>query len=55
MSFGHMTSRDKLESIATNLWWTWTPDARSLFRRLNPEVYRASDDNPRAALATAKD
>jgi len=48
-----MTTRDKLESIAINLWWTWDPEAQSLFRRLNPEVYRASDDNPQAALATA--
>jgi Amt family ammonium transporter len=48
-----MTSRDKLESIAINLWWSWTPEAQSLFRRLNPEVYRATDNNPRAALATA--
>jgi starch phosphorylase/maltose phosphorylase len=48
-----MTPRDKLESIAINLWWSWTPEAQSLFRRLNPEVYRASDNNPQAALATA--
>jgi starch phosphorylase/maltose phosphorylase len=48
-----MTTRDKLESIAINLWWTWDPEAQSLFRRLNPEVYRASDNNPQAALATA--
>jgi len=48
-----MTTRDKLESIAINLWWTWDPEAQSLFRRLNPEVYRASNNNPRAALATA--
>ncbi|MFB6272792.1 MAG: alpha-glucan family phosphorylase [Salinibacter sp.] len=53
MSLDEMTARDKLESIALNLWWTWTPEAQSLFRRLNPEVYRASDNNPRAALATA--
>ena len=50
-----MTPRDKLESIAINLWWSWDPEARALFRRLNPEVYRASDNNPQAALATAKE
>ena len=55
MSSDGMTTRDKLESIATNLWWSWTPEARTLFRRLNPEVYRASDNNPRAALATARE
>jgi len=46
-----MTTRDKLETLATNLWWTWSPEARSLFRRLNPEAYQASNNNPRAPLA----
>jgi len=50
-----MTARDKLESIAINLWWSWDPEAQALFRRLNPEVYRASDNNPRAALATVEE
>jgi len=50
-----MTPRDKLESIAINLWWSWDPEARSLFRRLNPEVFRAANNNPQAALATAKE
>lgn len=49
-----MTCRDKLESLAINLWWSWDPEARALFHRLNPEVYRASGNNPQAALATAK-
>lgn len=48
-----MTPRDKLESIAINLWWSWDPEAQSVFRRLNPEVFRASGNNPQAALATA--
>lgn len=50
-----MTSRDKLESISINLWWSWDPKARSVFRRLNPEVFRASGNNPQAVLATADD
>jgi starch phosphorylase/maltose phosphorylase len=44
-----MTTRDKLQSIAINLWWSWSPEARSLFRRLNPEVFRTSGNNPQAA------
>ncbi len=48
-----MTTRDKLESLAINLWWSWSPTARSLFRRLNPEAYRSAGNNPRAALAAA--
>jgi starch phosphorylase/maltose phosphorylase len=55
MSPNGLTPRDKLESIAINLWWTWDPEARALFRRLNPEFFRAADNNPQAALATAKD
>lgn len=50
-----MTTRDKLQSIAINLWWSWSPDARSLFRRLNPEVFRTSGNNPQAALALAQE
>jgi len=50
-----MTTRDKLETLATNLWWTWSPDARALFRRLNPGAYQSADNNPRAALAAAHD
>jgi len=50
-----MTTRDKLQSIAINLWWSWSPEARSLFRRLNPEVFRTSGNNPQAALSLAKD
>jgi starch phosphorylase/maltose phosphorylase len=50
-----MTTRDKLQSIAINLWWSWNPDARALFRRLNPEVFQASGNNPQAALTLAKD
>ena len=50
-----MTTRDKLQSIAINLWWSWTPDARDLFRRLNPEVFQASGNNPQAALTLAED
>jgi len=50
-----MTTRDKLQSIAVNLWWTWSPDARALFRRLNPEVFRTSGNNPQAALTLARE
>ncbi|MFB6230217.1 MAG: alpha-glucan family phosphorylase [Salinibacter sp.] len=55
MSSNGLTTRDKLESLGINLWWSWNPEARSLFRRLNPTVYRASGNNPRAALAMADD
>jgi starch phosphorylase/maltose phosphorylase len=50
-----MTTRDKLQSIAINLWWSWSPEARSLFRRLNPEVFRTSGNSPQAALTLARE
>lgn len=48
-----MTTRDKLEAIAANLWWSWNPEALELFAQLNPEAFRASRHNPLAALRTA--
>jgi starch phosphorylase len=35
-----------LETLASNLWWSWNPDAVGLFRRVNPELWRESGYNP---------
>jgi starch phosphorylase/maltose phosphorylase len=48
-----MTTRDRLDALASNLWWSWNPEAQDLFRRLNPEVFRAASNAPKAALAAA--
>ena len=48
-----MTTRDKLDALAANLWWSWHPEARDLFRRLNPDAYRAAGNSPAAALREA--
>ncbi|RMF52807.1 MAG: alpha-glucan family phosphorylase, partial [Bacteroidetes bacterium] len=48
-----MTTRDKLQAIADNLWWSWTPEALDLFRRLNPGAFEATDHNPIVALRHA--
>ena len=48
-----MRTQLHLEALAANLWWSWNPDARDLFRRLNPEAFRAADNNPFAALRAA--
>lgn len=48
-----MTTQEKLEALASNLWWTWRPDALSLFESLAPEAFRASMNNPLAALRAA--
>jgi starch phosphorylase len=36
----------RLDSLARDLWWSWTPDARSLFRRLDYNVWRQTAHNP---------
>ncbi|GMQ81663.1 MAG: alpha-glucan family phosphorylase [Rhodothermia bacterium] len=48
-----MGIRKKLEHLASNLWWSWNPEALDLFRRLNPSVFEVSNGNPRVALRRA--
>lgn len=50
-----MTTTEKLEAIANNLWWSWTPRARALFERVHPEAYAAAGNSPYAALRAADD
>lgn len=45
-----MDSLLKLKALSKNAWWSWNPDAIDLFKRLNPDVFRASGNNPVAAL-----
>lgn len=40
-----------LLEIARNLWWTWNPEAVSLFERTHPRVWRETNHNPIALLA----
>ncbi len=49
-----MTTREQLQFIARNLWWSWNPDALDLFRRVNPDVFAATDNNPLRALKHAR-
>lgn len=35
-----------LEIISKNLWWVWNSEAKSLFRDLNPDLWRATGENP---------
>ncbi len=37
---------DKLRELARNLWWTWHPNVISLFRELDPLLWRQLDHNP---------
>ena len=36
----------RLEELTHNLWWVWNPRAQSLFRRLSPELWEATEGNP---------
>jgi starch phosphorylase len=40
-----------LENLAYNLWWSWHPPARELFRSLDPQAWRESGHNPIRMLA----
>ena len=35
-----------LEELAKNLWWVWNSEGKSLFRELNPDLWRATGENP---------
>ncbi len=37
---------DKLRELARNLWWTWQPNVVSIFRELDPALWRETDHNP---------
>jgi starch phosphorylase len=36
----------KLAALAQNLWWTWNEDAVSIFREIDPVLWRECDHNP---------
>ncbi|HET8714620.1 MAG TPA: alpha-glucan family phosphorylase [Holophagaceae bacterium] len=44
------TIHDKLRSISQNLWWTWRPEVRSIFRDLDLDCYHRVHRNPIAVL-----
>ena len=35
-----------LGEIALNLWWTFNPRAKNLFRSVNPFLWKQSNENP---------
>ena len=35
-----------LEELARNLWWVWNSEGKNLFRELNPDLWRATGENP---------
>ncbi len=39
-------SLEPLREMSFNLWWTWEPSARRLFRHLDPELWDRTNHNP---------
>ena len=39
-----------LKELANNLWWSWNPDAESLFRRMDPSLWDEVQHNPKLLL-----
>ena len=37
---------NRLEELSHNLWWSWSPEARALFRSISVRLWRATDHNP---------
>ncbi|MDE7125660.1 MAG: alpha-glucan family phosphorylase, partial [Muribaculaceae bacterium] len=35
-----------LEELSKNLWWVWNSEGKTLFRDLDPDLWRASGENP---------
>src|SRR5213082_3740902 len=40
------TALEPLREMSFNLWWTWGPSARRLFRQLDPELWDRTNHNP---------
>jgi glycogen phosphorylase len=45
---------EPLRDMAFNLWWTWEPSARRLFRHLDPELWERTNHNPLRMLQLSR-
>jgi starch phosphorylase len=43
-------AHQRLKELAGNLWWSWDDESFSLFRELDPLMWRELDHNPVALL-----
>ncbi len=48
------TELEPLRKILFNLWWTWQPQARALFRHLDPALWDETNHNPLRMLQLCK-
>ncbi|HMF86208.1 MAG TPA: alpha-glucan family phosphorylase, partial [Nitrospiraceae bacterium] len=44
----------RLEELALNLWWSWTPEARRLFEHIDPTLWILTHHNPVELLADVR-
>src|ERR1700682_23371 len=47
-------SLEPLREMTFNLWWTWEPSARRLFRHLDPDLWNRTNHNPRRMLELSR-
>lgn len=40
----------KMQQLTRNLWWTWKPEVRTIFRDLDLDLYHQSHQNPMSVL-----
>ena len=41
----------QLQDLASNLWWSWNPAAREVFRWLDYPLWQRTDHNPLKVLS----
>ena len=44
----------KLQQLTQNLWWTWKPEVRTIFRDLDVDLYQKAHQNPISVLKQIK-
>ena len=50
----HLPERiHRLDELARNVWWSWTPDARTVFRALDYGLWRTTAHNPMLMVRAA--
>src|SRR5438067_3643204 len=45
---------EPLREMSFNLWWTWEPSARKLFRHLDPDLWNRTNHNPLRMLQLSR-
>ena len=53
--FSHVPERiSGLVDLAYNLWWSWNPAAKMVFKQLNPQAWVESIHNPVRMLTDSR-